>query len=92
MKNQVLGRHYSTGPSSSISHSSSEDKADGRSAIGDKEGFNATKKDVSGMEALFPDNPARRNASKKGGESKSGVKKANESDVSPGDTSKLTID
>jgi hypothetical protein len=56
--------------------------ADGRSAIGDKEGFSATKKDVSGMEALFPDNPARRNASKKGGESKSGVKKANESDVS----------
>ena len=56
--------------------------ADARSAIGDKQGFSATKKDVSGMEALFPDNPARRNASKKGGESKSGVKKANESDVS----------
>jgi len=35
------------------------------------------------METLFPDNPARRLASKKGGESKSGVKKANESDVSP---------
>jgi hypothetical protein len=64
----------------------------GRSAIGDKEGFSATKKDVSGMEALFPDNPARRNASKKGGESKSGVKKANESDVSLRAPSKLTID
>jgi len=66
--------------------------ADGRSAIGDKKGFSATKKDVSGMEALFPDNPARRNASKKGGESKSGVKKANESDVSHSVTSQLTID
>lgn len=55
------------------------------SAIGDKDGFSATKKDVSGMEALFPDNPARRNASKKGGESKSGVKKANESDIEESD-------
>lgn len=66
--------------------------ADARSAIGDKQGFSATKKDVSGMEALFPDNPARRNASKKGGESKSGVKKANESDVSLYCISKLTTD
>jgi hypothetical protein len=34
------------------------------------------------MEALFPDNPARRVATKKGGEERKGVKKANESDVS----------
>jgi len=78
----VLDRHYSTGQSMSLFAFLTQTLADGRSAIGDKEGFSATKKDVSGMEALFPDNPARRNASKKGGESKSGVKKANESDVS----------
>ena len=34
------------------------------------------------METLFPDNPARRLASKKGTEGRTGVKKANESDVS----------
>ena len=84
-------RHYFTGQSMSLLICF-ESVADGRSAIGDKEGFSATKKDVSGMEALFPDNPARRNASKKGGESKSGVKKANESDVSLSITPELTID
>jgi len=87
----VSDRHYFTGQSMSLLICF-ESVADGRSAIGDKEGFSATKKDVSGMEALFPDNPARRNASKKGGESKSGVKKANESDVSLSITPELTID
>jgi len=59
-------------------------QANFRSAIGDKNGFQTSgnKKDVSGMEALFPDNPARRVANKSNGGK--GVKKANESDVSLG--------
>jgi hypothetical protein len=55
---------------------------DARSAIGDANGFKAEKKDVSGNEELFPDNPARRFSSKDGGTSSNRVKKANESDVS----------
>ena len=88
----MLVRHYFTGQSMPFQSSINESVADARSAIGDKQGFSATKKDVSGMEALFPDNPARRNASKKGGESKSGVKKANESDVSCSWVLELTTD
>jgi hypothetical protein len=58
-----------------------------RSAIGDPNGFKASeaKKDVSNMEALFPDNPARRVTNKSAGEGgRKGVKKANESDVGLG--------
>ncbi|KAK1920913.1 hypothetical protein DB88DRAFT_501487 [Papiliotrema laurentii] len=56
-----------------------------RSAIGDANGFKAEKKDVSGNEELFPDNPARRFSSKDGGTSSNRVKKANESDIEESD-------
>jgi hypothetical protein len=81
MKNQVSDKHYSTGPSMSSPYTRAD--TDGRSAIGDKKGFSATKKDVSGMPALFPDNPARRVSNKREEGGRTGVKKANESDVSP---------
>lgn len=54
-----------------------------RSALGDSNGFkDDSQKDVAGMSALFPDNPARRSSvSRKAPGAQKGVKKANESDV-----------
>lgn len=57
------------------------------SALGDKNGFRGDKKkDVSSLPALFPDNPARRvSVSRRGGDTKRGPKKANESDIEESD-------
>jgi hypothetical protein len=57
-------------------------RANDRSARGDSKGFKAEKKDVSGGEALFPDNPARRVTAGTKKANANSVKKANESDVS----------
>jgi len=65
------------------SHRDEANSADDRSAAGDSNGFKAEKKDVSGAETLFPDNPARRvGAGARKEKEGNRVKAANESDVS----------